>query len=846
MNTQLTLALRYLRGHKTRTILTTLSIVLGVMLLFGMNGMLPAIKESFSQGVKASTSLEELTVTRLANGIFGQEQVALVRNVPGVVAATGSLSRKVILPTDMAPQDQRGQLITNLTLTGLDLDTFGEIKPLSLIAGRGLQPGDRAVALINQSLAENSGLWIGDQLTLPAADGVTRLEIVGIVADFGALSGGEPLYLPLDLAQQILNLPDQINVIEAMVAPGEDVAIVGQRVLESLGSGYQLGGVETGSEIQAVLELGDFIFSMFGIVALVMSGFIIFITFRTVVMERRRDVGMLRALGASRRTVTGIFLFESLLQGVVGTFLGLVAGYLFINWMLAVLEPMWRERLGLSLGGAQFSLGIFILSIILGVGIAVLAGLYPAVVAGRMTPMDALRPAISVERKGSTRRRAILGIVMIAASILCLLSRNVGLASLGVILFIAGLMILLPLLVRPVTRLIGGLLTLAFAREGNIAQGNLIRQPERAAITASVIAISLAVVLGVTGLLTTLTYGVFSYIDKSLGADFLFIPSSFALGSGNVAAGPELIAAIRQVPGVESATTLRSSFARFGETDVMVVGVDPQTYPQVSGLELSRGDEQLAYQAMAQGNIVLANGMLATQGKLDLGDDIELLTPAGMRTYTLQGIGNDYMNSKIMTLYISQDLLAKDFFETGDVLLMLNLAANADPAAVRAELDRLEAEYPGFTLYAAQEWKDRMVQDARTRMSITYLLVAVLALPSLIGLANTLGINVLERTREIGVLRAVGATRRQVQRIIMAESLLLAAIGIAFGILAGLWLGYVMTASMALVGYDLAYFFPWSGILLAVAVGLLIAVLAALHPARQASRLQIITALQYE
>jgi putative ABC transport system permease protein len=177
---------------------------------------------------------------------------------------------------------------------------------------------------------------------------------------------------------------------------------------------------------------------------------------------------------------------------------------------------------------------------------------------------------------------------------------------------------------------------------------------------------------------------------------------------------------------------------------------------------------------------------------------------------------------------------------------MANQGKDADPAEVEASLRDLVQDYPAFSLFAFQEWRENLTREGNAKLGALYVAVGTLAIPSLIALVNTLGINVLERTREIGVLRAVGATRRQVRRMIMAESLLLAAAGTAFGILSGVWLGYILVAAMNMTGFVLPYFFPYAGILTTVAVGLLFGVLGALIPARHAARLNIVAALHYE
>jgi putative ABC transport system permease protein len=453
--------------------------------------------------------------------------------------------------------------------------------------------------------------------------------------------------------------------------------------------------------------------------------------------------------------------------------------------------------------------------------------------------------------------------------VLSLFFGSLGLATLGAFLFLVALVVIAPALVRPIAKVFGGLLTLVFVREGHIAQGNLVRQPGRAATTASAMMIGLAVVLGMAGLVTSVTdgvysyideslgadylfmpqsvmHGVYSYIDESLGADYLFMPQSVMLGGGNVGAGPEFMADILNTPGVEAATSLRMSPGRIGESDLQVVGIDPETYDGVSGLVFSSGDASAAYAGIAAGRALIANDLFAAQNNVEIGQELTLLTPEGQQVYHVVGIGTDYINQKGSTVYISQANLERDFHETADLVIMVNQSGDADTTEVRSRLETLASDYPALTFFSSAEWLEDLKEESSAKLASLYVVLGMLAAPSLIALVNTLGINVLERTREIGMLRAVGATRRQVRRTILAESLLLAGAGTGFGILSGIWLGYILVEAMNVLGYVAPYFFPLAGILTTIAVGLLFGVFGALLPARQAARMDIVRALAYE
>lgn len=836
MNIQLTLARRYLSGRKLRTGLTTLAVVFGVMLIFGLNGLLPAFVESFRQNILAATGQVDLAVSTTTGAAFEQTVVAEVSAINGVGWATSSLSHPIALPlTD-------GQAAQSLLVIGVDLATVGNVRPYRMAAGRFLETGDNQATVITQSQASQNNLQVGDSLTLPSADGSRQFTIVGIL-DVLALPGSVPVTIPLPAAQELFNEPGRINLIEVRFSSEADPEQVKAAVQATLGDHYQMTGLQSGTELLANLQLGQAAFNMFGVMALIMGSFIIFNTFRTSIAERQRDIGMLRAVGASRQTIVGVVLFECLLQGILGTLIGLVAGYAFVVALMSLTRPLFEEFLRISLAGPRFSPAVFIMAISLGVGVTVAGGLLPAVWASRIEPLEALRPLTAEVSHKQAGRSAKIGAGLIILSVLTLL--NSSLAALGALLFLIGLVLVAPALVSPIAQIMGGLLALAFAREGQLAQGNLARQPGRAAITASAMMIGLAIVVAMLGMISSLFDGFFGYVDKSLGADFLVMPASIVLSSGNVGASPQLAAEIRDLPSVAEVTTLRLARTLANESPIQLIGIDPQTYPVVSGLEFTNG-ETGAYQAIAAGRNLIVNGIFASQHQVTVGDELVMQTPAGEQSYRVVAIGTDYLNAKLATGYISQANLESDFGQVNDLLLMANGQEGVDPAGVQADLQQVISHYPAFTLFDSISWSETQRQTFDAAFSMMYLLMVVLTVPSLIALLNTLAINVLERTREIGMIRAVGGTQRQIKRMILAESLLLTAIGTSFGILSGLWLGYALVGALNVAGFVVPYNFPYSGVLASVAVGLLIGVVAALIPARQAARLEIVAALRYE
>ncbi len=842
MKLTLTLAWRYLRGRGSRSLLTTLAVVFGVMLTFGLNGILPAMVEAFNHNLLSAAGRVDLTVTSAFNQPFRADVADRVLAVPQVVTASPGVQRIAPLPRGAdAPPDALAQLV----VVGIDLATVGSVHDFPLSAGRMLTAGDNGAVVLNSDLAGQLALGVGDQLVLPAAGGTARFRVIGLLSSV-TVPGQEQVYLTLPAAQQLFGLGQRITQVEAAFAPGSDRPVAEQAVATALGPDYRVGGLSSESSLLASLQTSAFAFNMFGLFALATAGFIIANSFRTVVAERRRDIGMLRAVGTRRRTVVGMFLIESLIQGVIGTALGLVAGWGLAAGLMAAMAPIFESVMHLRAPSPQFTTGTWITSILLGIGVTVVAAILPARAAGRVTPLEAMRPQLGVVYERRVGRRAWLGVGLVVASLFGLTTGSSSLVGLGAVVFLVGVTLVAPAVVTPISNWAARPLELFFSREGAIARSNLQRNPGRSAITVSAVMLGLASIVAVISMVTSIFAGFTSYLDKSLSADYLLIPQSIVLGQGNVAAGPRLVEEVRSIPGIASVSSLRITQAKSDGGDVQVIGIDPADYLKVAAFDWNSGSSDAAVAQLGSGRWLIANGIYAAQHQLVVGQAIQLDTPNGSRTYHLAGVGNDYLNAKLSTLYASQENLQRDFNVTTDMLVMANRTAAADPSATKARLDRVVSGYPAFRLYESESWRAEQLKTFSQTIVIFDVLVAALALPSLLALVNTLAISVLTRTREIGMLRAVGATRRQIRRMVMAESLLLSVIGTMFGAVAGLWLGYALVAAMSAVGWQMPYSFPWSGLLATIVVGITFGVLAAIGPARSAARLDVVAALHQE
>lgn len=865
MTIQFLLAFRYLRGRKLRSFLTTLAVVFGVLVIFMMNILVPTMMRSFQASMLAASGQVDMTISHRTGESFSPTTVDAVRSVPGIRAAYGFLARTVNLPNNFYDNNpQQADQISAITLTGLDVAGAETLHSYPLQAGRFLKPEDTQAAVITASMADTLGLQVGDELPLPTTQGLVKLAIVGIRTP-RAVAGNEEVLVTLPEAQVLLNAPGQINTIEADMDTTDKTrrAQIEQAVQARLGEDFTFGTLSTTSDMLSTIRSAQVGLNAFGFLALFMGAFIIFNTFRTVVAERRRDIGMLRAVGASRKTIIGVILTEGLVQGLLGTLVGMLLGYLIASLGLGAVSGMMQELVHMRVGWPVVPFSLVIITLSLGVGVTVVAGLIPALAAGRVTPLEALRPSVAgVNYRRVIGASAVIGVILIGFALLVLFARNISLLALGALLFLVGLILIAPLLVRPLSLVFGKLLALVYAKQGTgiLAQGNLARQPSRAAVTASTTMIALAIIVALGGMSASINQGFLGILKKSLGSDYLIVPPAIAVWQNDVGANASLVDRLRQIDGVGPVSSLRYAAAIADVKPVInkssssgsgvtfnLLGIDPVTFPQVSGLQFSQGDPSTAYAALeGSQRALIANPILAAATGLKVGDTVPVITPNGRQDYRVVGVAGDFMDAKVSTAYISQSFLAADFNKTEDIFIQLDLTPGANAAAVDSSLKQVMQDYPQFSVVDGKAYYSQMSSLFKVVFSVIYLLFAFLAIPSLIAMLNTLAISVIERTREIGMLRAVGATRQQVRRMVLAEALLMAAFGTAFGLIAGLYLGYLLVGAMQFVGFPMAYYFPTAGLVAALAIGLLFGALAAIIPSRQAARLEIVQALRYE
>jgi putative ABC transport system permease protein len=840
------MAVQYMRGRKLRTVLTTLAIVFGVALIFAMNITLPSAMNAFKQSMSVAAGTADLTVVSVTGESFTPDQpMKTVASVADVEAVSGVLRRPIALPTFGSQSQVNIGKVGQIELVGIDPANARNVRAYPISEGRFLESGDTGVAVLPAGIAELAPqLRVGTTFPLITAGGLKFYTIIGLLAEKGSTATPQIL-ITLPDAQAAFNQPGLINAIDAAIRAGADREVIAAEVQKALGSGYHLNSATSQIDAIGALEIGYAIFNLLGLLALFLGAFLIFNTFRTIVVERRRDLAMLRAIGATRRQITTMILIESLIQGLLGTVLGMMVGYL----MVLALTRLVLSNYGQFIPGGIFSVTVSLNAVagaaVLGLVTALVAGYWPARAASRISPLEGLRPTSTANVRRAARWSLVAGIVVLVLATILLIAGNRTTAG-GAILFLVGMVIAAPGLVMPVARLLSPLLTLWFAREGDLARGNLVRQPGRAAITASTLMIGLATIILAGAVVISFDRFIRNLVTLNFSSDIMLIPQTPGVYGNVVGADESLTKRLQALPEAETVAGLRYASSSHNGQALEILGIDPVAYPKIAPLEFVQGQPEAAYQALATGRSAIINPLAASTLKLGVGADFVMQTAEGPQTYHVVAIAHDVLSLKFNALYISQTNMKTDFHKAEDVMLMMSLKPGADKNAVLAEVQKIAADYPQFTARLTGEYRSLIIDATTNGLQFFYALAIIILIPAALGLLNTLTINVLERTREIGIVRAVGGSRAQVRRIVTAEALLLGLFGASTGVLAGVAMSYGFTAAFRTIGWTLVYQFPAVAVLAVIVLGVLLALVSSILPARSAAKLDIIRALQYE
>jgi putative ABC transport system permease protein len=848
------IALRNLWSRRLRTFLTAFAVVLGVMMIAGTYVLTDSISRSFDQiftesneGVDAVVKTKEVVESNDGSvPPFDAKVLDLVKATPGVEAAEG-----VIADMQTAIIGSDGERVGGNGAPGLGFST-GEERFDPLTYEEGGEPAADDEVTIDVTTAENEGFELGDEITVSGAGATRELKLVGTakLGNSPSLGGATIALMTPATAAEVTGKQGQFDQIVAAADDATTPARLAANLTESLPKTLEVetGAENTESQKEDVDEGLGFLKTallVFAGISLFVASFLIFNTFSITVAQRTREFAMLRTLGAGRRQIIVSVVLEALLIGLLGSALGLLLGIGFAS----VLEALFKAlEIDLPKGGTVLESRTVIISFALGTGITVLSSLAPAVRATRVPPVTGLREgAVLATPKENTIRAAIgvvlalVGAALMAMGLFGILKPGEAWLGAGAVAVFIGVTLLSPRLVGPLAGIVGRPLEKLRGVPARIAHENTVRNPGRTASTAGALMVGVALVSFVAIFADGAKSSVNDAVDDVIASDlyianddgFSDIPASTA----DVAAGVE---------GVEEVSPLVYTNYALPDKggDGSLTLVDPPTAADVLELDWTDGGSQSLLTDMGPADAVLDEKFAEDEG-LEAGDGFQVLTASGKAIdYTISGTFKD--KTDFIGDYAASIADAAAYGSNNSLTAVLvKFEPDADAAAVKSAVtDAVEKAVPVAEVQDRKELKDSIGAELDSLLNAIYGLLALAVIVSLFGIVNTLALSIHERTRELGLLRAVGTSRRQVRTIVRYEAVITALIGAVLGSVLGVLFAILVSQPLADDGFTISI--PVGTLLILLVMAAVAGVLAAIGPARRASRLDVLEALAYE
>ena len=826
--------LRSLLARKLRLLLSGLAVVLGVAFVSGtfvLTDTLGKVFDDLFEDVNAGSSVAVRGVPALEGGAPAPVEAALVdrvRDVDGVAEAVGRVIGYAELVVDGEPISSGGPSL------GVDLQAGSVLETLTVRAGRA--PVGPAEVAVDAATAARVGIDVGDQVQVALAEGLRDVTVTGTVGlgDTDGFAGAALTAFDLESAQAALGEPGTFQEIAVAGEEGVDDAELATRIGAVLPEAVEAvtaaqASAETSAEIKEGLGFFTTALLVFAGISLFVGAFLIFNTFSMLVAQRAKELALLRALGASRRQVTGSVLVEALVVGLLASVLGFVLGIGVAVGLRGVLAALGID---LPEGDLVLAPRTLVVSLGVGVGVTAVAALLPARKAARVAPVEAMRDSGPAEER-SLRKRGAAGAVLLVAGIVLLAvgltQVELALVGLGAAVTFFGVATLSPLVARPVA----SVLAAPFARmgvPGKLGRANAVRSPRRTSATAAALMIGLALVSAVSVLGASLKESVGAVVDRSFGADFVLTSSSFQGFS------PSVVDQLREAPELDSVLAVRSSELRVRDVTAGVTGLDPDAALDVLQIEVVEGD----LDSLDDGALAVQDSVASALG-LSVGDRVPVTwSETGDAELVIGAVyeENEFLSRLAVGEQVLADNTASDLLEAVGV----NSAEGTSPADARRAVDAAVADLPTVTVedraefVAGQRGQVDQLLNAVTVLLVLSVVIAVL------GIVNTLALSVVERTRELGLLRAVGLQRRQLRRMIRVESVVIALYGALLGLVVGTGFGWALVRALRDQGIT-EFSLPVGRLVLVVVAAALAGVLAAALPARRAARLDVLQAV---
>jgi len=826
-----------LLAHKLRLALTALAIVLGVTFISGTFVLTDTLHNTFTElfgNIYAKIDFQVRGVAQLGSGGNAVRDelpgslLATIRGVPGVAAADGQVTGYAQYIGHDGKAIQTGGAPT----LAVSFNSDQRLSSLHLIAGGPPTTPDDVV--MDAGTAQKYDFTVGQQVRILTA-GPTRTFTITGIAEFGTannLAGATLAAFTLPTAQAIAQEVGQLDDINVVTAPGASKSAVQQAIAKVLPPGVEVVTGQTvvnesTSSINQALSFFSTALLVFAFISLFVGGFTIFNTFSIIVGQRTRELALLRIVGANRRQVFRSVLGEAAITGLVSSVIGLGLGVLAALGLQALLRGF-----GITLppGSLVFEPRTAVVGLLVGVGVTVVAALGPARGAVRIPPVAALDdrqsgPAASLRRRfiGGTVL-ALVGAIMLAIG---LAKPAIQLVGLGAVCIFLGTATLLPALARPLSSVIGRPLARVLGEPGRLGRENSMRSPRRTAQTASALMVGLALVAAMSVFGASVSRSATSSADQAISADLIVT----ATGSGELSNSAASLASA--VPGVTATTTVYGGQFEFQNTLSKLAAVSTDNLASTVILRMTSGTPA----ALARGELLI-DSTTAQNKHLAVGDTVParfaLTGPATLR------IGGIYEANALIGSYVVSSAFFQSHYPAqppGGLLLRTNGSTAVDNAVTNAL-----APFPNVQVQTRAQYEQAQVSAINKILGLVYALLALAVLIALIGIVNTLILSVFERTREIGLLRAVGMGRRQVRTMIRSEAVILAIFGAIIGIIIGTGMGVALVSSLKNQGITDTVV-PVSSLVIFLILAAVLGLIAATWPARRAAKLDVLAAI---
>jgi putative ABC transport system permease protein len=858
------LAFRNLTTRKTRTLLTTLGIVLGVAVILAISITNDSTLSSINTIFDEASGLAHLVVapsSYTGESGFPESILSRVGGTPGVAQAVPTLQTRTVLARDadgwrldIGIGAATGS--NDLVLYGIDPAIDRQARVYKLEAGRFLDAGERSYsALFTEDYADEKHIALGEDvdILLPGAPGGgATLRAVGFLKKDGPglINSGSVAFVPLEALQEMFARSGELDQIDVVAQPDvavstERLADLKRRLEDKLGSKYVVNyPAQRGQVVTQQLVTYQQGLSFFSMIALFVGGFLIYNAFTMTIVERTQEIGLLRALGLSRNQVTRLILIEALALGVVGSILGVAFGLVMARGMMALMSDVTTTEIiavSVPLDGLLVSLAV-------GLGVTLVSAFLPAFKASRISPLAALRVKGQENPSSAPGRLALLAgvelVVVAIATINYVPLRQSVLFQIGsgmVFVMFLGATLIVPTAVQRLEKVFRPITIRLFGAEGRLGSSNIERSRGRTSLTVAALMTGIAMVISIGAMGRSFQTDIDAWVNSAVGGDLLVRSPMFM----RLEFGSRLAA----IPGVEAVTPARYFGVKLADDDLGLVfqALDPSTYFQVASFQYAEDKEQAAQieRDLANGD-VLVSTTVADRYDLHRGDTLALETRRGAHTFRVAGLVSDFTSQG----YVINGTLdtMRLYFGIRDVdRFTLKLAPDADLTAVKQIIEDKYGQSRHVQVETTEEFRKRIRELTNRAFGLLDVLANIGVLVAALGVINTMMMNVLERRREIGALRSIGMTRAQVIRMILAESGAMGAIGAVFGIGFGVLLSRVMVQGMQqMSGYRLTFEMPPSALLNGIVIAFLVSQVAALYPAWRASRVNVVEAIKHE